>query len=60
MINKKVTYKVTYNNKLYTLTNVPARICQKTGEQFFSPQTTEHIQQLITLNKLKKLDYTQW
>jgi hypothetical protein len=26
---------------------VPARVCRETGEQFFSPETVEHIQSLI-------------
>jgi len=26
---------------------VPARVCRETGEQYFSPETVEHIQELI-------------
>ena len=60
MINKKVTYKLTYNNKLYTVKNVPAQVCKKTGEQFFSPQITEKLQELIILNKQGEQDYSKW
>jgi hypothetical protein len=33
--------------KFYIIEHVPARVCQETGEQFFSPETVEHIQSLI-------------
>ena len=27
--------------------NVPARVCLETGEQFFSPETVERLQQMV-------------
>ena len=35
------------SGKFYIIEHVPARVCQETGEQFFSPQTVERIQALI-------------
>jgi YgiT-type zinc finger domain-containing protein len=47
MIDTKVTYTLEYGGKFYIVEHVPARVCQETGEQFFSPETVEHIQALI-------------
>ncbi len=47
MMNEQVTYTVNHAGKLFVIENVPARVCQETGEQFFSPETVEHIQDLI-------------
>jgi hypothetical protein len=33
--------------KFYIIEHVPARVCQETGEQFFSPKTVERLQALI-------------
>lgn len=47
MIDTEVTYVLEYGRKFYIIENVPARVCHETGEQFFSPETVEHIQALI-------------
>ncbi|NEX23764.1 type II toxin-antitoxin system MqsA family antitoxin [Thiorhodococcus mannitoliphagus] len=47
MVDKTVTYTLEYKGKLYVVEQVPARVCQETGEEFFSPDTVEHIQRLI-------------
>jgi len=47
MIEAKVTYALEIGGKFYLIQHVPARVCQETGEQFFSPQTVERIQALI-------------
>lgn len=46
-VNEKVTYTLKFNNKLYVVENVPARVCKETGEEFFFTETVEHLQQLI-------------
>jgi YgiT-type zinc finger domain-containing protein len=46
-IETEVTYVLEYGGKIYIIERVPARVCQETGEQFFSPETVEHIQDLI-------------
>lgn len=47
MIEMKVNYTLAYSGKFYIIEHVPARVCEETGEQFFSPETVEHIQALI-------------
>jgi hypothetical protein len=33
--------------KFFIIENVPARVCEETGEQFFSPETVERLRQTI-------------
>jgi YgiT-type zinc finger domain-containing protein len=47
IIETEVTYTLELGGKFYIIEHVPARMCQETGEQFFSPETVEHIQALI-------------
>ena len=47
MIETEVTYTLELEGKFYIVEHVPARVCQETGEQFFSPETVERIQSLI-------------
>jgi YgiT-type zinc finger domain-containing protein len=51
MIDKNVTYTLEWEGKFYIIEHVPARVCQETGEQFFSPETVEHLQALIKEGK---------
>ncbi len=47
LVEKQVTYTLTLNGKLFLIDNVPARVNEETGEQFFSPSTVEQLQQTI-------------
>ena len=47
MIETEVTYTLKYGGKFYLIEHVPARVCQETGEQYFTPETVEHIHALI-------------
>ncbi|MBI3923840.1 MAG: YgiT-type zinc finger protein [Armatimonadetes bacterium] len=47
MLETQVTYILENGGKSYMIEHVPARVCRETGEQFFSPETVEHIQSLI-------------
>jgi YgiT-type zinc finger domain-containing protein len=47
MIETEVTYTVELGGRFYLVEHVPARVCQETGEQCFSPETVERIQALI-------------
>ena len=47
MIEQNVTYTLAIEGKIIVVENVPARVCVETGEQIFSPETVEHLQQLI-------------
>jgi YgiT-type zinc finger domain-containing protein len=46
-VPEKVTYTIEVNGQLTVIENVPARVCLETGEQLFSAETVERIQQLI-------------
>ncbi|MFY7803521.1 MAG: hypothetical protein ACOVQ7_08850 [Limnoraphis robusta] len=46
-VEKQVTYTLEINGKFLLVENVPARVNEETGEQFFSPSTVEHLQQII-------------
>jgi len=47
MIQTEVTYSLEYEGKFYLIEHVPARVCRETGEQYFAPETVEHIHALI-------------
>jgi YgiT-type zinc finger domain-containing protein len=47
MVDMEVTYTLEHEGKFYVVEHVPARVCKETGEQFFSPETVEHIQSII-------------
>ena len=47
MVEKKVTYTLEHGGKFYIIEHVPARVCEETGEQYFAPETVEHLQSLI-------------
>ncbi len=47
LVEKQVTYTLQLNGQLFVIENVPARVNEETGEQFFSPSTVEHLQQII-------------
>lgn len=46
-----VNYILEIEGKVYIIENVPARICQETGERLFAPETVDRIQQIIWENK---------
>ena len=47
MKETKVTYTLEIDDKFIIIENVPARVSEETGEQFFSPETVEHLQETI-------------
>ncbi len=47
LVNKLVTYSLEINGELVLVKNVPARVNEETGEQFFSPQIVECLQEVI-------------
>jgi hypothetical protein len=46
-VDKQVTYTLELDGRVFTIENVPARVDEETGKQFFSPSTVEHLQQII-------------
>lgn len=47
LVERRVTYTLEYEEKFYIVHNVPARVNEETGEQFFSPATVEQLQKVI-------------
>jgi len=47
LVERRVTYTVEHEGKFYIVKNVPARVNEETGEQFFSPATVERLQKTI-------------
>ncbi len=47
MKETKVTYTLETDGKFVFIENVPARVCEETGEQFFSPETVERLQKIV-------------
>jgi hypothetical protein len=47
LVERRMTYILEHEGKFYIVENVPARVNEETGEQFFSPATVEHLQRLI-------------
>jgi len=42
-----VTYTLEMDGRVYVIENVPARVNVETGEQYFSPETVERLQDII-------------
>jgi len=47
LAERRVTYSLEHEGKFYIVHNVPARVNEETGEQFFSPATVEQLQRVI-------------
>ena len=47
MIERRVTYTLEDNGQVYVVENVPARVDEETGEQYFAPATVERLQEMI-------------
>ena len=45
LTEKQVTCTLNLNGQIILIENVPARVNEETGEQFFSPATVERLQQ---------------
>jgi YgiT-type zinc finger domain-containing protein len=54
MIETEVTYTLEHGGKFYLIEHVPARVCRETGDQYFAPETVEHIHALIKSRKEPK------
>ena len=47
LVDQRVTYSLEIDGKFIIIENVPARVCKETGEQYFSPETVEQLQQTM-------------
>ncbi len=50
-VEQRVTYTLNVGEKVIVVENVPARVSTETGEQFFSPETVERLQELVWSGK---------
>ena len=50
---KRVNYMVDLEKNIIIIKEVPAKVCNKCGEQYFDDETSENIEKIV--NKLKKL-----
>ena len=54
MKDERVTYTLEKDGKFYIIENVPARVCEETGEQFFAPSTVDSLQKIILMGRKPK------
>ncbi len=47
LTERRVTYTLEMEGQVYIVENVPARVDEETGEQFFAPSTVEQLRQTI-------------
>ena len=46
-VEQKVTYTLEIDGGFVIVENVPARVSERTGERFFSPETVESLQRIV-------------
>ena len=47
LVNKKVSYQIAVNGRLFVIENVPARVNVETRENHFSPETVERLRKIV-------------
>ena len=47
LVYQKVSYSIYMDGQFIVVENVPARVDIETGEQYFSPDTVEHLHKII-------------
>jgi len=45
--DERITYTLQVGDRFFVIENVPARVSERTGERFFSPETVERIQAIV-------------
>ncbi len=46
-VEREVRYTLDLGNRLVVVENVPARVSRQTGEQCFSPETTQRLRDIV-------------
>ena len=54
LTKRLVTYSIELDGKFYIVENVPARVNEETGEQYFAPETVEQLHKTIRGNARPK------
>lgn len=47
LVEQRVSYTLEHDGRFYIVENVPARVNEETGEQFFAPSTVERLHRTI-------------
>ena len=47
LVDKRVTYTLEIEGKFYVVENVPARVNEETGEQYFAASTVERLRSKV-------------
>lgn len=47
LVERRVTYTLAHDGRVYIIENVPARVDEQTGEPYFAPSTVEQLQRTI-------------
>ena len=47
LVEEKATYHIEFEGTSILVKNVPARVNVETGERLFSPETVEHLQEIV-------------
>lgn len=46
-VERQVTYSLEIDGRFVIIEKVPARVSERTGERFFSPETVEALQRIV-------------
>ena len=47
LVERRVTYTLEHEGQFFVVENVPARVDEETGEQFFAPSTVDRLHEVI-------------
>ncbi len=47
MVERRVTYTLEHEGHFFVVENVPARVDEETGEQYFAPSTVDSLQEVV-------------
>ena len=47
LVDKKITYHIEVNGRIFVIENVPARVNVETGENHFLPETVERLHKIV-------------
>ena len=47
LVEKKVAHHIEFQGRLLLIQHVPARVDTETGERYFSPETVEHLHEIV-------------
>lgn len=47
LVERRVTYTLEHEGQFFVVENVPARVDEETGEQFFAPSTVERLHEVV-------------